>query len=109
MLATLANSATYASSNGAPASGIGGILGAIGGGKGGCKGASIPFQIHGTTADPKFVPDIGGTAASLLKSQLGCAGGATSGAKQRRQKQKTAPALKTLRGPLKKKKTQQGS
>ncbi len=76
MLATLANSATYSSSNGAPASGIGGILGAIGGGKGGCKGASIPFQIHGTTADPKFVPDIGGTAASLLKSEFGCAGGA---------------------------------
>src|SRR5207245_10195766 len=67
MLATLANSATYTSSNGAPASGIGGILGVIGGGKGGCKGATIPFQIHGTTADPKFVPDIGGTAASLLK------------------------------------------
>src|SRR5437667_2282708 len=80
MLATLANSATNTSSTGVPASGIGGILGAVGGGKGGCKGASIPFQIRGTTADPKFIPDIGGTAASLLKSQLGCAGGAPPGA-----------------------------
>jgi AsmA protein len=74
MAATLANSASYSSSGGAPASGIGGILGAIGGGKGGCRGATIPFQIHGTTADPKFVPDVGGIAASMLKSQLGCAG-----------------------------------
>jgi AsmA protein len=74
MAATLANSATYSSSGGAPVSGIGGILGAIGGGKGGCKGATIPFQIHGTTADPKFVPDIGGIAASMLKTQFGCVG-----------------------------------
>jgi AsmA protein len=96
MIATLANSATYSSSDGAPASGIGGILGAIGGGKGGCKGASIPFQIHGTTADPKFVPDIGGTAASLLKSQLGCAGGATSGANQQQQTQNPVDALTGL-------------
>jgi AsmA protein len=96
MIATLANSATYSSSNGAPTSGIGGILGAIGGGKGGCKGASIPFQIHGTTADPKFVPDIGGTAASLLKSQLGCAGGATSGANQQQQTQNPVDALTGL-------------
>jgi AsmA protein len=103
MLATLANSATYTSSNGAPASGIGGILGAIGGGKGGCNGASIPFQIHGTTADPKFVPDIGGTAASLLKSQLGCAGGAASGANQQ-QTQNPADAINNALGGLFKKK-----
>jgi AsmA protein len=81
MAATLANEAV-ASSGGTPATGIGGILGAIGGGKGGCKGATIPFQIHGTTADPKFVPDIGGAAANLLKSQLGCVGGATTGKTQ---------------------------
>jgi AsmA protein len=96
MIATLANSATYTSSGGAPASGIGGILGAIGGGKGGCKGASIPFQIHGTTADPKFVPDIGGTAASLLKSQLGCVGGTASGANQQQQTQNPVDALSGL-------------
>ena len=96
MIATLANSATYTSSGGAPATGIGGILGAIGGGKGGCKGASIPFQIHGTTADPKFVPDIGGTAASLLKSQLGCVGGTASGANQQQQTQNPIDALSGL-------------
>ena len=79
MAATLANAATYSSSGGAPVSGIGGILGAIGGGKGNCKGATIPFLIKGTTAEPKFVPDVGGIAASLVKSQLGCVeGGSTS-------------------------------
>ena len=92
MAATLANTATYTSSGGAPASGIGGLLGAIGGGKGGCKGATIPFQIHGTTADPKFVPDIGGIAASLLQSQLGCAGGTAPGAKTNLQQQTQNPA-----------------
>jgi AsmA protein len=81
MAATLANSATYSSSGGAPVSGIGGILGAIGGGKGGCKGATIPFQVHGTTADPKFVPDVGGIAASMLERQLGCSG-STAGKSQ---------------------------
>ena len=104
MAATLANSATYASSGGAPASGIGGVLGAIGGGKGNCKGATIPFQIHGTTADPKFVPDIGGTAASLLQSQLGCAGGATAGANPQQQTQNPADAINALGGLFKKKK-----
>jgi AsmA protein len=104
MAATLASSATYSSSGGAPASGIGGILGAIGGGKGGCKGATIPFQIHGTTADPKFVPDIGGTAASLLSSQLGCAGGAASGANPQQQTQNPADAINNALGGLLKKK-----
>ena len=105
MAATLANAATYSSFGGAPASGIGGILGAIGGGKGGCKGATIPFQIHGTTAEPKFVPDIGGTAASLLESQLGCAGGATPGAtKAQGQGQNPADAINALGELFKKKK-----
>lgn len=105
MAATLANTATYTSSGGAPASGIGGILGAIGGGKGGCKGATIPFQIHGTTADPKFVPDIGGTAASLLQSQLGCAGGtAAPKGNLQQQTQNPADAINALGGLFKKKK-----
>jgi AsmA protein len=102
MAATLANTATYTSSNGQPASGIGGILGAIGGGKGGCKGATIPFQIHGTTADPKFVPDIGGTAESLLASQLGCVGSTTPGA-SKAQGQNPADAINALSGLFKKK------
>ncbi len=105
MAATLANSATYSSSSGVPASGIGGILGAIGGGKGGCKGATIPFQIHGTTAEPKFVPDIGGTAASLLVSQLGCAGTTAPGTtKAQGQGQTPADAINALGGLFKKKK-----
>ncbi len=33
------------------------------------------FMIQGTASDPKFVPDVGGLAAGMLKSQLGCAGG----------------------------------
>jgi AsmA protein len=73
-----------------PGGGLGGLLGRVTGGAGGalgnvggilrgCKGTSgpaIPFQIKGTTKDPKFVPDVGGIAAGVLKSQLGCAGGA---------------------------------
>ena len=104
MAATLANSATYSPSGGAPASGIGGVLGAIGGGKGNCKGATIPFLVHGTTADPKFVPDVGGIAASLVKSQLGCAGGAAAGANPLQQTQNPADAITALGGLFKKKK-----
>jgi AsmA protein len=103
MAATLANSATYSSSGGAPASGIGGVLGAIGGGKGNCKGATIPFLIHGTTADPKFVPDVGGIAESLVKSQLGCAGSTVPGV-TKAQGQNPADALSNLGGLFKKKK-----
>jgi len=104
MAATLANSATYSSSGGAPAAGIGGLLGAIGGGKGGCKGATIPFQIHGTTADPKFVPDIGGAAASLLASQLGCAGTTAPGAPKTQGQQSPADAVNAIGDLFKKKK-----
>jgi hypothetical protein len=53
-------------------------MGGAGGGK--CKSSTtIPFQIQGTTADPKFVPDVGGIAAGMLKSQLGCVGSAVPG------------------------------
>jgi AsmA protein len=105
MAATLATSATFSSSNGGPVSGIGGILGAIGGGKSGCKGATIPFQIHGTTADPKFVPDVGGIAASLLKTQLGCAG-TSAGASQFKQlqQQNSDNPIDAISGLFKKKK-----
>jgi len=56
---------------------VGSLVGAMGGSKGGgCKGATtIPFQIEGTASDRKFGPDVGGVAANMLKSQLGCAGG----------------------------------
>jgi len=101
MAATLANEAV-ASSGGAQAAGLGGVLGVLGGGKGGCKGATIPFQIHGTTADPKFAPDIGGAAANMLKSQLGCVGGTAAGTAQ---KAKVNPntAVDALSGLFKKK------
>jgi AsmA protein len=54
----------------------------MGGGSGGCKnGVTVPFKIEGTTADPKFVPDVGGVAAGMLKTQLGCAGSGLTGVK----------------------------
>lgn len=104
MGATLATSATFSSSNGGPVSGIGGILGAIGGGKGGCKGATIPFLIHGTTADPKFVPDVGGIAASLLKTQLGCAGASAGASPLQQLQQNPNNPMDALGGLFKKKK-----
>lgn len=102
MAATLANTATYSSSGGAPASGIGGILGAIGGGKGNCKGTTIPFLVKGTTAEPKFVPDVGGIAASLVKSQLGCVGGSTAAGSKTQAN--PADAVDAISGLFKKKK-----
>jgi hypothetical protein len=48
---------------------------------GGCKSAlTVPFQVKGTTADPKFVPDVGGLAADMFKSKLGCVGGSSTAA-----------------------------
>src|SRR5262249_14936408 len=74
MAATLTGGAIGAIGGGG---GVGSVLGALGGNKGsGCKGGTtIPFLIQGTASDPKFVPDVGGVAAGMLKSQLGCAGG----------------------------------
>ena len=64
---------------------MGGTVGKmLGGGAAACKngGIKVPLQIHGTTASPQFVPDIGGAAASLLKSEFSCggAGGLTNAA-----------------------------
>jgi AsmA protein len=87
-----------------PVSSVGGLLGkATGGGGGGCKGGTtVPFQIQGTTADPKFRPDVGGLAAGMLKSQLGCAGGlGATGAKDAGAV--PADAVKSLGGLFKKK------
>jgi AsmA protein len=36
----------------------------------GGKGGSIPFLIEGTTADPRFVPDVKGMAGSVLQQAL---------------------------------------
>jgi len=75
MAATLTGGAIGAM--GSAGAGVGSLAGALGGSKGsGCKGGTtIPFQIQGTASDPKFVPDVGGAAANMLKSQLGCTGG----------------------------------
>jgi len=71
--------ATVSSSvvNNAGGGAVGGLNQVLGAGGTNCKngGLKVPFQIHGTTADPKFVPDVGGATASLLKSELSCAGG----------------------------------
>ena len=71
---------------------------------GGCKTTAIPFLVKGTTADPKFTPDVGGIAASLFKSQLGCAGGLLSGVPGASGQQNPADAINALGGLFKKKK-----
>jgi len=90
-----------------PVSSVGGMLGKATGGGGGCKsGTTVPFQIKGTTADPKFIPDVGGLAAGMLKSQLGCAGGlGATGAKDAGVV--PADAINSLGGLFKKKKPPQ--
>lgn len=92
MAATLATSSIVGSAA-SPVTAGAGMLGKFTGG--GCKTTTIPFLINGTTADPKFVPDVGGIASSLLKSQLGCAGGLATGSAKGAQ-QTPADALSTL-------------
>jgi AsmA protein len=113
MVANLANaSAAPAGAAGgitssSAAGGIGGILSQVKGSAGGCKGGTttVPFLIHGTASDPKFIPDVGGLAAGMLKSQLGCAGtSAASSTKALAQGQNPADAVNALGGLFKKKK-----
>jgi AsmA protein len=112
MVAVLTKEASNAAaSSGGGASGsagsLGGLLGQVTGGKGGgggCGGGlKVPFQIQGTTAEPKFIPDIGGLAAGMFKSQLGCLGGLGSGTGKDSGKV-PADAINTLGGLFKKKK-----
>jgi AsmA protein len=112
MVANLANAAAApAGAAGGASSGaagnIGGILSQVKGAAGGCKGGTttVPFLIHGTASDPKFIPDVGGLAAGMLKSQLGCAGtNAASSTKTLAQGQNPADAINSLGGLFKKKK-----
>jgi AsmA protein len=65
---------------GAAGSALGGLTGALGQSKN-CKngGLKVPLQVHGTTSNPQFVPDVGGAAAGMLKSELACVGGPAGG------------------------------
>lgn len=131
MAATLKNGVAGAAAGaaggaatGAASNAIGGLLGKVTGGAGGaatsaaggllgnCKNASggsgptLPFQIKGTTKDPKFIPDVGGVAAGMLKSQLGCFGGGGSQSKAVPQQQQPNPnnPMDAIGGLFKKKK-----
>jgi len=105
MAATLTGGAIGAM--GGAGNGIGSLLGAAtGAGKSSqCKsgGTTIPFLIQGTASDPKFVPDVGGVAAGLLKSQLGCTGGTLLGAGEKGAKTPES-AVEALTGLFSKKK-----
>jgi AsmA protein len=91
---------------GSPVGSAGALLGKLGGGSSkNCKSqTTIPFQIQGTTSDPKFIPDVGGLAAGMLKSQLGCVTGAIPGASA--SQPNPAGAVQQLGGLFKKKKPQ---
>jgi len=80
-LVATVNSAVASAAAGSMAGGLGGAMGKVLGGGANCKngGIKVPLQIHGTTASPQFVPDIGGAAASLLKSEFSCAGSGGAG------------------------------
>jgi len=116
MVATLINAQNTATgttggaagAGSAVAGGLAGLLGKATGG-GGCKsGTTVPFMIQGTASDPKFVPDVGGLAAGLLKSQLGCvgsSGASASGAAP--QQQNSNNPMDALGGLFKKKKPPQ--
>jgi AsmA protein len=104
-VASAAAGAAGGAATGGASNAIGGLLGKVTGGAGGgvasaaggflgnCKNASggsgptLPFQIKGTTKDPKFIPDVGGVAAGMLKSQLGCFGGGSQNSKTSPQQQ----------------------
>jgi len=108
MIATLSKEASTsaASSAGGGGGALGGLLEAVtGGGGSACsEGLKVPFQIQGTTAEPKFIPDVGGLAKDLFKSKLGCLGGKSSAGATKAQGQNPADAINALGGLFKKKK-----
>lgn len=82
LIATVNNNVATAAAGSAAGGLVGGTVGKmLGGGAASCKngGIKVPLQIHGTTANPQFVPDIGGAAASLLKSEFSCVGSGGAG------------------------------
>ncbi|MGB8494022.1 MAG: AsmA family protein [Candidatus Acidiferrum sp.] len=76
-LVAAVNSSVLSAAGGSAGGVLGGAAGKLLGGGASCKngGIKVPLQIHGTTANPQFTPDIGGATASLMKSELTCAGG----------------------------------
>ena len=76
-LVATVNSSVLAAAGGSAGGVLGGAAGKLLGGGASCKngGIKVPLQIHGTTSNPQFTPDIGGTTASLMQSELTCAGG----------------------------------
>ena len=76
-LVATVNSSMLGAAGGAEGGAVGGAAGKLLGAGASCKngGIKVPLQIHGTTANPQFTPDIGGATASLMKSELTCAGG----------------------------------
>ena len=105
MIATLTSSSGGAMGAAGGAAGVlGGLLGKTPGGSGGSTASTsqrIPFMIEGTTSDPRFVPDVKGLAADMLKSQLG---NLTSPSTTSQQQQNTNNPLGALGGLFKKKK-----
>ena len=117
--------AAGSAATGAASDAIGGLLGKVTGGAAGAGGAggllgncksanggsgpTLPFQIKGTTKDPQFIPDVGGVAASMLKSQLGCFGGGSQAKASPQQQQQQNPnnPIDALGGLFKKKKQPQ--
>ena len=89
---------------GSAAGGAGGLLGNCKS-AGGNSGMTLPFQIKGTTSSPTFIPDVGGVAAGMLKSQLSCFGGGSQ-AKTSTQQQPANPVnpVDAIGGLFKKKK-----
>src|SRR5258708_34845936 len=76
-----------------------------GGGGSACgEGRKVRSKIQGGTADPKFIPDVGGLAKDLFKSQLGCIGGKSPAGATKAQGQNPADAINALGGLFKKKK-----
>jgi AsmA protein len=80
-LVATVNSSMLGAAGGAAGGMVGGTMGKVLGGGANCKngGIKVPLQIHGTTSNPQFVPDVGGAAAGLLKSELACGGGDAGG------------------------------
>jgi AsmA protein len=117
MLATLTHGATGAAGSAAAGASsatgaLGGLFGQVTGGAGGAGGCGssgggmkVPFQIQGTTSDPKFIPDVGGLAKDLFKSELGCLGGKSSSTANKNQPAGNNP-VDALGGLFKKKKPQ---